>query len=109
MQFEREVAASAGEVNGERRVPGEQGIWALIIGDLLVFTIFFLTYAVYRGEQPQLFGESQTLLDQNLGLANTLILLTSSVLVVLGLHRVRTRRPGAGLFLCAILLGIAFL
>lgn len=86
-----------------RRVPGEVGIWVLIGGELAAFSAFFLVFAQYRGLDPQLFQSSHLLLDRGIGLANTIILLTSSLFVALGVQRVRDGRDGAALWLKAAL------
>lgn len=82
----------------ERRIPGEGGVWVLIGGELVVFSLFFLLFTYYRGLDPALFERSQQALDQGIGLTNTLVLLTSSLLVALGVRRVQTNRPGAAMF-----------
>jgi nitric oxide reductase NorE protein len=71
------------------RVPGEPGIWIMILGDLFVFALLFGTVAYYRQFEPALFGASQAKLNQTLGLINTVALLTSSLFVVLGLEAAR--------------------
>lgn len=92
-----------------RRVPGEVGIWVLIGGELLAFSAFFLVFAYYRGLAPDVFRSGQALLDHRIGLVNTLILLTSSLFVALGVGRVRSGREGAGFWLkLAVLCGGLF-
>lgn len=91
-----------------RRIPGEGGIWVLIGGDLLAFSLFFVVFAYYRGQQPDLFALSHATLNRGIGLANTVILLTSSLFVALGVRRVRDGRPGPvalfrGAFACGAL------
>lgn len=81
-----------------RRIPGEGGVWVLIGGEMLVFSLFFLLFAYYRGLDPDLFAASQKALSRGVGLANTLVLLTSSLFVVLGVRRVQSDRPGAPAF-----------
>lgn len=93
----------------EKRIPGEAGIWVLIGGELLVFSLFFLIFAYYRGLQPELFLQSHLTLNRGIGLANTFILLTSSLLVALGVRRVQQDRKGAvPLFRAALGCGLAF-
>lgn len=87
-----------------RRVPGEVGIWVLICGELLAFSAFFLTFAYYRGQQPAVFAAGHRLLDHGIGLANTLILLTSSLFVALGVRRIREGQEGAASWLRLALL-----
>jgi nitric oxide reductase NorE protein len=64
-------------------VPGEPGIWILIFGDMVVFTVLFAVYLNSRGHKEALFAQSQGALNRNLGAINTLVLLCSSMLVVL--------------------------
>lgn len=70
-------------------IPGEEGVWVFIFGDLLVFATFFVTYAVSRMQELDLFRQSQAQLDRGLGLANTLLLLTSSWCVAQAVAAVR--------------------
>jgi nitric oxide reductase NorE protein len=94
----------------ERRVPGEPGIWVLILGELFVFSIFFVTIATVRHSNPELYRRAQATLDWPLGLANTLLLLTGSLLVALAVGRARDRRGGAGTLLYgAIACGCGFI
>jgi nitric oxide reductase NorE protein len=92
-----------------RRVPGEAGMWVLILGDLLVFSIFFMTFLYYRATEHAVFAEAHHLLNQRFGLTNTLLLLTSSLFVAMGVHRVRdTHKPAYPLFVGGILCGLGF-
>lgn len=87
-----------------RRIPGEAGIWVLIGGELAAFSAFFLVFAYYRGLAPDDFQRGHLQLDHGIGLANTLILLTSSLFVALGAIRVRSGREGAAFWLRLALL-----
>lgn len=81
----------------------------LIGGDLSAFSAFFLVFAYYRGFDPALFAASHRQLDHGIGLANTLILLTSSLFVALAVQRVRSGREGAAIWLrLALACGGAF-
>lgn len=64
-------------------VPGEPGLWILLFGDLTAFTVLFVLYLQSRGQHPGLFAVSQATLNKSLGAANTLVLLSSSLFVVL--------------------------
>jgi nitric oxide reductase NorE protein len=66
-----------------KHVPGEPGIWILIFGDMVVFTVLFAVYLNRRGHNEALFAQSQAALNQTLGAVNTLVLLCSSMLIVL--------------------------
>jgi nitric oxide reductase NorE protein len=75
-----------------RHVPGEPGIWVLLFGDMLVFTVLFVVYLSRRGENRELFAQSQDALNRNFGAINTLVLLTSSLLVVFAVRALRSER-----------------
>lgn len=72
-----------------RHTPGEVGAWVFILGDMVLFALFFATYLVYRGHQRALFIASQHHLVQGYGVINTLLLLTSSLFVVLAMRALR--------------------
>jgi nitric oxide reductase NorE protein len=93
----------------ERRVPGEAGIWVLILGELFIFSIFFVTLAAgWRGDRSA-FAEAQATLNLHLGLLNTMLLLTSSLFVALAVHRSRDAQPDAARMLyAAIACGLGF-
>jgi nitric oxide reductase NorE protein len=101
-------------VNGRRaeatHLPGEVGIWVLILGDMTVFALFFGVFVHYRDHAPELFRHSQTTLNQSYGAINTLLLLTSSLFVVLGVNAARRRMHNVAprLFVLAFLCGLGF-
>ncbi|WP_372787834.1 cytochrome c oxidase subunit 3 [Paraconexibacter sp.] len=76
----------------ERRIPGEAGLWAFILLDLVVFTVFFVTVLHYRGEAPAAFAAGQAELHGGLAVINTLFLVTGSLVVV---RAVEAARSGA--------------
>ncbi|BBZ64522.1 cytochrome c oxidase subunit 3 [Mycolicibacterium monacense] len=93
-----------------RRIPGEAGTWVFLFGDMLVFGVFFGTFLVARAGDPELFERSRATLHIGIGLADTLVLLTSSLCVVVALGAVRA---GAGALarravIAAIGLGVVF-
>lgn len=92
-----------------RRIPGEAGIWVLLLGELLMFSAFFLVIVYTRNQDVALFLRSQAALNQTIGLVNTLLLLTSSLAVAYGWHHVHAGKPRADrLFLAALALGVGF-
>jgi len=62
--------------------PGDLAIWFFILAELLVFGIFFASYAFARMNNVELFNELQNTLDREAALINTLALITSSYFVV---------------------------
>jgi nitric oxide reductase NorE protein len=78
------------------RLPGDVNIWVFVIGDMLIFSAYFAAYLFAdRIHNHPLFLESQQHLSQSLGVCNTLILLTSSLFVALGVHAARLNDSGA--------------
>lgn len=83
-------------VRATRRIPGEGGVWIFLFGDMVVFGAFFATFMYERAQAPELFDESRNTLSIGIGLANTLILLTSSLFVVTAIRAIRSsQRPAA--------------
>jgi nitric oxide reductase NorE protein len=72
-----------------RRLPGVEGIWVFIGADSVIFAILFLTFMQDRLKNPTLFEASRHTLDMNLGGIDTLILLTSSWSVALGIQALK--------------------
>lgn len=102
-----EAVAAPGRARG--RMIGETGVWVVVFGDLAMFGLFFLTYAVYYRADPAAFAAQQALLDRPIGLVNTLLLLTSSLFVALGVDAARHgSRAAARWFLLGILGGLGF-
>lgn len=90
-------------------VPGEEGVWVVIFGDLIVFALFFVTYCYYRAISPDLFSTSQQQLNQTIGMANTFLLLTSSWFVASATARAKAGAAHADRFILgAIACGGAF-
>jgi len=61
--------------------PGQPDMWFLVLFDSLVYACYLISYVVFRMRDPEQFLESQRHLNQGLGVLNTILLLTSSVLV----------------------------
>src|SRR5271163_5205982 len=72
-----------------RRLPGVEGVWVFIGADSVIFAILFLTFMQDRLKNPALFEASRHALNMNLGGIDTLILLTSSWSVVLGIQALK--------------------
>lgn len=58
---------------------GKLGMWLFLGQELLFFCGLFTAYAVYRGNNQELFHYGQYFLDWKLGAVNTVVLLTSSL------------------------------
>ncbi len=73
----------------QKRLPGDFAIWIFIYAELLVFGVFFISYAITRSNHVALFNESQLLLNQTAGMINTIVLITSSWFVVNAVHAIK--------------------
>lgn len=72
-------------------IPGDAGVWVFILADMCAFAVFFALFAAGRIAQPALYEASRQQLDLGLGLANTVILLTSGAFMA---NAARTARAG---------------
>jgi nitric oxide reductase NorE protein len=85
--------------------PGDLAIWFFIFAELLVFGVFFVSYAFARSYDVELFNLGQSTLNRNFGLANTLILITSSYFVVRAVAAIKMNNSK----LCVNWLGMSLL
>lgn len=73
-----------------RHVPGEVGIWVFIVGDLTAFGVFFCAFMYAHGKHRALFEASRRHLTVGFAVTNTILLLTSSLLVAMAVRAART-------------------
>jgi nitric oxide reductase NorE protein len=85
-------------------------MWFFVIGDLLIFGVYFVGYMYFRGQNHELFLQSQARLNLDIGAINTVMLLTSSLFVALGTEAARAGNRVAALqrFWIALAFGAAF-
>lgn len=91
-------------------IPGETGIWVFIFIDLTVFVLLFALFMYERSNQLLIFNQSRETLDISFGAINTLLLLSSSLFMALGVKAMRKRSGIAAqkLFACTFLSGLGF-
>jgi nitric oxide reductase NorE protein len=91
-------------------VPGESSMWFFVIGDLLIFAVYFVGYMYFRGQNQELFLKSQARLNLDIGAVNTVMLLSSSLFVALGVQAARAgdRADAVRRFWVALAFGAAF-
>ncbi len=75
-----------------RLLPGDLAIWFFIFAELLVFGIAFISYAIMRLQNIDLFNQYQLTLNRELGAINTLLLITASYFVVRAVHAIRQNK-----------------
>lgn len=76
-------------ISEPKLLPGDFAIWIFIFMELLVFGILFITYAIVRMDNIEMFNDYQRELNRELGLLNTLLLITSSYFVVRAVKAIR--------------------
>lgn len=76
----------AGPEASRTRLPGAEGLWVFLGADAVVFALLFGLFSQARRADPVVFEASRRTLDVDLGGVNTLVLLTSSWLVALGMR-----------------------
>lgn len=98
MLLRKAIAAPDGPAAGPARsaapargLPGDPDMWVFVLGDLVIFSVYFIVYLVYRGHEPGVFLAAQRHLSLLAGAVNTLVLLASSRFVA---HAMRAARDG---------------
>lgn len=69
--------------------PGDSGVWFFIFADMCAFALFFLIFSIGRMAQTELYEASRQQLDLIMGMANTLILLTSGAFMARATRQAR--------------------
>ena len=88
-------------VNNPGRLPGDLAMWFFILAELTVFAILILAFVVAQVLYPDMFAEGRQALDDSIGLALTLSLLTSGLFAAMAVEQVRGQRPLAASALLA--------
>lgn len=91
-------------------LPGENGVWIIVFGDILIFSMMFGVFAYYRSLSAELFQSAQQSLSLGFGLTNTLVLLTSSWFMVWAIEAAKQNNTAAfrRLLLAVIVCGFVF-
>ncbi len=87
------------------------GMWLFLYTEVLLFGGLFVLYAVYLQRYPQEFAAAAGQLNLVLGAANTVILLTGSLLVALSVSAIRhgSARLAQGFLWGGVVSGVLFL
>lgn len=80
------------------------GMWLFLATEILLFAGLFTGYAIYRFQFPLAFAECSRHLNIGLGTLNTVVLITSSFTVALGIFFARSDRPRAAAVCVALTL-----
>jgi cytochrome c oxidase subunit 3 len=95
----------------QQRESAALGMWAFLATEVLFFGGLFCCYTVFRYRYPEMWDAGSHILNVKMGFGNTLILLTSSLTMALGVHAAQRGRKGplTGFLLATILLAFGFL
>lgn len=87
------------------------GMWLFLFTEILLFGGLFILYSAYRATFPEEFHRGGLQLNSVIGIANTFILLTSSLTMALSIAAVRkgSRRLAIGCLSGTIVFGAVFL
>ncbi|MGB8402973.1 MAG: cytochrome c oxidase subunit 3 [Mycobacterium sp.] len=72
-----------------QHLPGDGHMWLMVLGDLIIFGAYFIIFMIYRAMHRTEFLAAQQHLNITVGVANTLVLLTSSWFVARGAAAIR--------------------
>src|SRR4051794_23219050 len=62
----------------------KQGMWIFLVTEVLMFGGLFVAYGIFRGLYPEMFHAAHKMLAVKMGGINTVVLITSSVTMLLG-------------------------
>lgn len=91
--------------------PGGILIWIIILLEVITFSIGLIAFNVFRGDEPDVFISGQSMLNTNIGLVNTMILLTSGFFMAMAVHALKKgnhKKSGKNI-LVTLVFGVAFL
>ena len=87
---------------------GKIGMWMFLFTEILLFGGLFIVYAVYRANYPTDIHLAASQLDTTVGALNTLVLLTSSLSVALGIEALQRGNRRLSLFMVGFTIACAF-
>lgn len=80
----------------------KQGVWLFLCTEILMFGGLFVGYVIFHHLYPELFTVGSKFTDWRMGAANTVVLLTSSLTMALGIFYVQKRQPAKSMVMLAI-------
>jgi cytochrome c oxidase subunit III len=105
------AATHQGEHAGHDPLIPKVGMWLFLLTELMLFGTLFIAFANYYVKYPLDYHAAARLLDRGIGAFNTVVLLTSSLTVVLGIWSLEQGRPKRSVLflLLTLALGLTFL
>ena len=95
----------------QQKESADLGMWTFLITEVLFFAAMFFTYSLYRWKYPHIFEVGSRYMDLSLGTANTAVLLTSSLTMVMAVQAGHTgnRKSIVKWLAATMFLGFVFL
>lgn len=89
----------------------KQGVWLFLTTEILMFGGLFVAYGIYHGIYPEVFTAGAKFVDWRLGAINTVVLISSSLTMALGIYYIQRNRPkiAATHLAITILCGLTFM
>jgi cytochrome c oxidase subunit 3 len=85
----------------------KQGMWVFLVTEVLMLGGLFVAYAIFRGLYPEMFKEAHKMLNVKLGATNTVVLITSSLTMALGVSSAQRGQRGRSLFMLGATFALA--
>lgn len=80
----------------------KQGVWLFLCTEILMFGGLFVGYAIFHHLYPEIFKLGSKFTDWRMGAANTVVLLTSSLTMALGIYFVQKGKSKTALKMLGI-------
>lgn len=80
----------------------KQGIWLFMVTEILMFGGLFVAYLIYKSLYAPIFHVGSSYLDWRLGSINTVVLITSSFTMALGIYFNQKNKPKQAVIALAI-------
>ncbi|MGI8467717.1 MAG: cytochrome c oxidase subunit 3 family protein [Pyrinomonadaceae bacterium] len=96
---------------GQQQESDSIGMWVFLVQEIMFFGGMFTVYLVFRSKYPMAFAAGSNHLNEWLGMANTLVLIVSSLTMALAVHyaQLGKRNLQVGLIILTMLFGVTFL
>ena len=78
------------------RLSGDGVVWLLVLAELLTFGLLFVSFALARWREPEVFAQGQAALNLSTGALNTLLLVSASWCAARAVHAFRGHRSASG-------------
>lgn len=87
------------------------GMWVFLTTEIMFFGGLFLVYIIYRSTYSEAFVHASNILDVNLGLFNTIVLIASSLTMAMAVYSAQTNKRAMliAFLVATIILGATFL